>query len=64
MPLVWILVIVLIAVALGLTVGSVLTWFVDALIGVAIAFVLLVVAGGVVAWRNRDEQDGAPPRVP
>ena len=61
MSLVWILIIVLIAVGLGLTVGSALTYLVGVLIGVAAAFVLIVTAGGIVAWRNRAYQgDGAP----
>lgn len=63
MPILVILMVVLAALGLGAAVGSVSTWLVGALIGVAVALMLLTVVGVVVGRLNPPHrEDGAPLR--
>jgi hypothetical protein len=63
MPILLILIVVLVALALGTVVGSASTWLVGALIGVAVALILLTVVGVVVGRLNPPHrEDGAPLR--
>jgi hypothetical protein len=63
MSFVTILILVLIAVGLGVALGSVWGVLVSGLIGVAVVFVVLVAVGGIVAWRHpAHRDDGAPIR--
>jgi hypothetical protein len=63
MPILLILIVVLVALGLGTVVGSASTWLVGALIGVAVALILLTVVGVVVGRLNPPHrEDGAPLR--
>jgi low affinity Fe/Cu permease len=63
MPILLILIVVLAAVGLGAVVGSASTWLVGALIGVAVALMLLTFLGVVVGHLNPPHrEDGAPLR--
>jgi heme A synthase len=63
MPILLILLVVLAALGLGTLVGSASTWLVGALVGVAVALMLLTVVGVVVGRLNPPRrEDGAPLR--
>ena len=63
MPILLILIVVLAALGLGAVVGSASTWLVGALLGIAVALILLTVVGVVVGRLNPPHrEDGAPLR--